>query len=69
MPCGGLLSDYKIVDHLSYIVAAATLLGSFFIFFRDTGKFAGSFAAALMTAGLVWATYIVLRWLLLAKRE
>jgi hypothetical protein len=59
----------RFVDFLSLMIAGATLLISFLIFFRDTKQFMGSLVAALMTAGLVWVTYLVLRWLLLANRD
>jgi hypothetical protein len=58
----------KFVDKLSLAIGVATLIVSFVIFFSDTKEFGGSLAAALMTAGLVWATYIILRWLILANR-
>ncbi|MCE5319261.1 MAG: hypothetical protein LLG04_18095 [Parachlamydia sp.] len=56
-------------DKFSYILALVSLLASFYIFFQQTGQLGGSIAAAVLTAGLVWATYIMLRWLLLANRE
>lgn len=59
----------RFVDRLSWIISAAALIVSFVIFFSDTKEVGGSLAAALMTAGLVWSTYIVLRWLLLANRN
>jgi len=59
----------KFIDKLSLVIAAATLITSFTIFYSDTKEFGGSFTAALMTAGLVWSTYIVLRWLLIANRN
>ena len=63
------MSEFKIVDSGSIVVAAATLLATFIIFFRDTNAFIGSFVAASMTAGLVWGTYVIIRWLLLANRN
>lgn len=63
------MKDTTFIDRLSIVIAGVTLLLSFIIFFRNTNKFGGSLAAALMTAGLVWATYIILRWLLLASRN
>ena len=63
------MGENRLIDTLSIIIAGGVLLASFIIFFRDTGEFNGSLAAAAMTAGLVWATYIVLRWLLLANRN
>lgn len=57
------------IDRLSIIIAGVSLVLSFFIFFSNTKEFGGSLAAALMTAGLVWVTYIILRWLFLANRN
>jgi hypothetical protein len=62
------MGNGRFVDSLSLWIGGVTLLISFLIFFSNTTEFIGSFVAALMTAGLVWATYIVLRWLLLANR-
>lgn len=59
----------KFVDTLSLVIGGATLLVSFAIFFQDTKQIGGSLAAAVMTAALVWSTYIVLRWLILANRQ
>lgn len=59
----------RFVDKFSYMLAVAVLLASFYIFFHQTGQLAGSIWAALMTAGLVWVTYLMLRWLVLANRS
>ena len=63
------MQEDGLIDKLSIIIVGISLLASFIIFFRHTSNFGGSLAAALMTAGLVWATYIILRWLLLANRN
>jgi hypothetical protein len=59
----------KFIDFTSYVVAFITLAISFYIYYGNSNEFGFSFVAALMTAGLVWATYIILRWLLLANRD
>ncbi len=59
----------KLFDNISFLVAGLTLLISLFIFYSNTHEFVGSLTAALMTAGLVWGTYIILKWLLLANRD
>ncbi len=59
----------KFIDKFSIILAGATMLASFIIFFKNTQAFGGSLTAAIMTACLVWATYIILRWLFLANRS
>ncbi len=63
------MQEGKFIDRLSIIIALVTLIISFIIFFRNTSEFGGSLAAAIITAGLIWATYIILRWLLLANRS
>ena len=62
------MGEGHFIDKFSYVLAGATLLASFYIFFNQTGQMAGSIYAALITGGLVWVTYIMLRWLLLANR-
>ena len=59
----------KFIDIPGLIIAAVTLLGACGIFYGNTGEFGGSFAAAVMTAALVWCTYIIIKWLLLANRN
>lgn len=63
------MREFKIVDVGSLVAAGGTLLASFILFFRDTNEFFGSLAAAVMTAALVWGTYVVLRWLIMANRN
>lgn len=63
------MDENRLIDKFSIILAGGTLLASFIIFFRDTAEFNGSLVAAIMTAALVWATYIVIRWLILANRS
>jgi hypothetical protein len=59
----------KFIDFTSYVVALIALAISFYIYYGNSNEFTFSFIAALMTAGLVWATYLILRWLLLANRD
>lgn len=59
----------KIIEPIGYIVAGVTFLISLILFYIDTTMFAGSLFAALISSALAWATYIVLRWALLAFRE
>jgi|694.fasta_scaffold28986_8 hypothetical protein len=63
------MKNARFVDAASIVIAGATLLFSFVFFFRNTNEFVGSLTAAIMTAGLVWATYIIMRWLILANRN
>ena len=59
----------KLFEPTGFIIAAATLLFSLILFYNDTNAFLGSFAAALMAAGLTWATNIILRLVFLAFRN
>lgn len=59
----------KFLDALGSTIAGLTLLGSTTLFYTNTGAFVGSFVAGLMTAALVWSTYIILKWLVLANRQ
>jgi hypothetical protein len=59
----------KLFDQMGLVVFASTLVATFILFFRDTAEFYGSFMAALMAAGLAWATAIILRWLFLAFKQ
>lgn len=63
------MDQSKFIDKTSYIVALITLLLSFILFFSDTLEFMKSLAAAILLAALVWASYIMLRWLFLALRK
>ncbi len=62
------MNHNKIIEPIGFVVAFLSLVLSFFLFSSDTAQPMGSLAAALMTAGLVWITYIILRWVLLAMR-
>ena len=63
------MREFKIIDPGSLVAAGGTLIASFILFYRDTNAFFGSLAAAVMLAALVWGTYVVLRWLILANRN
>lgn len=63
------MNESGFIDKLSIVIAGVALVLSFIIFFSNTKEFGGSLTAALMTAALVWGTYIILRWLLLANRD
>lgn len=59
----------NIIEPIGFIVAGATFLFSLILFYSDTKVFWGSFAAALIAAGLFWATYVLLRVFFLAIRR
>ncbi len=61
--------EWHFVDKFSFVLGAASFLASFIIFKHETDQLGGSLAAALMTGGLVWVTYLMLRWLFLANRS
>lgn len=58
-----------VVDKMSYIVSIIALVFGFILFFSDTWEFMKSFAAAVLLAALVWISYIMIRWLVLALRK
>lgn len=60
--------DRRLLDIAGYIVAAISTLLCFLLFYHDTLELWKSLAAAFMTGGLVLASYIILRWLILAAR-
>lgn len=59
----------QFIDKISYYIALVTLILSFILFFSDTLEFMKSFAAAIMVAALVWVSYVMIRWLVLALRK
>jgi hypothetical protein len=58
----------KFLDNAGYIVTGVATLLCFLIFYYDTDEFFKSLAAALMTGALVFGTYKILRWLVLAAK-
>lgn len=60
------MDNPPLFDRTGYIVAIASLIVTFLIFFRDTAEFMGSLAAAIITAGLVWGSYVIIRLIYLA---
>lgn len=61
--------ERKLLDIAGYIVAGISTLLCFLLFYYDTFEFWKSLAAAIMTGGLVFASYMILRWLILASRS
>lgn len=59
----------KIFEPIGYAVAAASFLFSLVVFYRDNAAFMGSFAAALLAAGLIWVSYIIIRIFILAFKS
>ncbi len=59
----------KVIEPIGFIVAAITFFFSLLLFYLDNNMFIGSLFAAIISSGLTWATYIILRWALLAFRD
>lgn len=55
-------------DKYGGLIAIITLFVSWFLFTSDTSMLLRSFVAALLTSGLVWISYVMLRWLVLSLR-
>lgn len=56
------------LDPLGGWIALGTLLFSWILFSVETSMVVRSFFAALLTAGLVWISYVMIRWLVLSFR-
>jgi hypothetical protein len=59
----------KLIEPIGFIIALATFLFSLILFYSNTGMFWGSFAAALLAAGLFWISYVILRLVVLTFRS
>lgn len=59
----------KIFEPIGYGIALFSFVFSLIFFYRDNAAFMGSFAAALMAAGLFWVSYIILRIFILAFKD
>ena len=59
----------KLIEPTGFIIAAATFLLSLFLFYNDTDSFLGSFMAAWMAAGLIWLSYLIIRFVLITFRS
>ena len=63
------MDRHKIIEPIGVIIAAATFIFSWVLFYIDTEIFLGSFAAAVLAASLTWISYVLLRLLVLALRR
>ena len=64
------MEQEKIFEPIGYAIAAISFVFSVLFFYRDNAAFMGSVAAALMAAGLIWVSYIIIRVFVLAiKRQ
>ena len=59
----------KIIDRKSYLIALLTFAFSLYLFYSDSQNFINSLYAAIITGGLVWATYLILRVLRFAIKK
>ena len=59
----------KVIEPIGFIVAGVTFLFSLILFYTDNSMFFGSLFAAIISSALIWITYIILRWVLLACRH
>lgn len=59
------MEENKIIDRTGVIIGIVTLIFSFFLFISQSQMFIGSLFAAILSAGLAWLTYIVVRLLVL----
>jgi hypothetical protein len=59
----------EIIDKWSLIVMAATAIFSWILFWSFSGEPIFSFMAALMSAGMIWMAYIVIRMVYFALRK
>lgn len=62
------MNGFKLVNGMSFVVAAVTLVFALFLFYADTNEFLGSLTAALLSAALMWMAYVLVRWLVLALK-
>lgn len=56
------------LDRNGGILAIVTLFVCWFLFTSDTSMLFRSFIAAAITSGLVWISYVMLRWLVISFR-
>lgn len=54
------------VDKYSYIFAGVISLIALMLVFNQTNELIGSLAAAILTFGLAWVAYVLMRWLVLS---
>lgn len=57
------MNAVEIVTKLGYILTIGILIFGFFLFFHDTHEWIGSLTAAVISAGLVFFSFIAIRWL------
>lgn len=63
------MENDRIFEPIGYAIALISFLFSWLFFYSSNAAFIGSFAAALMAAGLFWVSYIIIRIFVLAIRK
>lgn len=58
-----------LINRASYVFALIVLLVSWILFYKETGMFFKSFIGAAIAAGIGFAAYVLVRWLVLALRR
>jgi len=59
----------NLFEPTGFVIAAASFLFSLFLFYNNSGSFSGSVFAALMSAGLFYISYIILRFVMITYRS
>lgn len=57
-----------LINRISYLIAIVTFIFSFVFSWTHTYEFFPSLTMAVITTGMIWGTYIVLRMIKLAMR-
>ena len=63
------MNQVQLIDKVSFSVAGAVLVFGFFLFYSQTDEPIGSFAAAFIAACLAWASYVLIRLIVLALKK
>lgn len=61
--------NHQLIEKWGFVFAIALFLISFFIVFTNTYDFFGSLLAALLTAALGWAAFVIVRLTILAFKK
>lgn len=61
--------NHQLIEKWGFVFAIALFLISFLIVFTNTLEFFGSLLAALLTAALGWAAFVIVRLTILAIKK
>ena len=59
----------QLIDRTGFIVSGVVTFLCFLLFYYNSVLFWKSLFAAIMTGALVWASYVIIRWLILACKS